>query len=297
MGRSDVYRALRGLINSGEFTVGERLPSCRALAERLGSNPNTISRALQLLQQEGLVRSIPRHGTYVADLAATADRLGYLDEEAASFVVRALSSGFSVDAIRGAVESAVTRSVGSRRPMFIECNARDLMEMGQVVERIAGLEMRRALVSEVGLPGRLDGVDALIVPLFHVGEVRAVAPEGMPVVEVAFVPDSAPVLEIASIARDKAVSVASRSQRGLEVLASVVRQYFLGEVQELLIGEGPADLGGHGIVIHNNGSELTDAEIATAARAIKLTTAIDGRSVASLRPRLDRLSVSPRWTD
>ncbi|MDA3023110.1 MAG: GntR family transcriptional regulator [Actinomycetota bacterium] len=289
MERDDVYRSLRGLITSGAFEAGARLPSCRALSERFGSNPNTVNRALQLLQDEGLVRTLPRRGTFVADLAVTHDGSGFLEREAATFVARALAAGFDPEAVRSSVESAVSGSIGGRRVLFVECNDRDLLEMGEVVERVVGVDVDRALIDDVGAPGRLDGVDALIVPLFHVGEVRAVAPDTLPLIEVAFVPDSEPVLELASLEPDEVVVIASRSQRGLDVLSSIVRQYFRGEVRELLVGPGPADLSGYGIVVHNNGSGLTDDEVASAPRAIKLTFTIDGRSVASLRPRLERL--------
>jgi DNA-binding transcriptional regulator YhcF (GntR family) len=294
MERDDIYRSLRGLIHAGTFEAGERLPSCRALSERFGSNPNTVSRALQLLQDEGMVRTVPRRGTFVADLAGTADVSGFLEREAQTLVARALGSGFNVEAVRKAVESAITGSIRARRILFVECNPLDLEEMGEVIERVVGLEVQRALIDDIATPGVLDGIDALVVPLFHVSELRAVAPEDLPIVDVAFVPDQEPVLAIASVDPQEEVVVASRRRRGLEVLTSIVRQYFHGEVRELLVGPGPADFGAHGIVVHNNGSGLTDDEIATSRLAIKLTTTIDGRSVSLLRPRLEQLRVLAR---
>ena len=289
MERDDVYRLLRGLVTSGAFEAGARLPSCRALATRFNSNPNTVSRALQLLQDEGLVHTLPRRGTFVTNLVVTDDGSGFLEREAATFVARALAAGFDPEVVRSSVESAVSGSIGGRRVLFVECNERDLVEMGEVVERVVGGGVDRALIDDIGAPGQLDAVDALVVPLFHLGEVRAVVPDDLPLIEVAFVPDSGPILALASLEPDAVVFIASRSQRGLNVLSSIVRQYFRGEISECLVGSGPADLSGYGIVVYNNGSGLAEDEIATSPRAIKLTFTIDGRSVASLRPRLELL--------
>jgi hypothetical protein len=147
------------------------------------------------------------------------------------------------------------------------------------------------LIDELTDPATLDAVDALIVPLFHVGDVHPVVPPGLPLVDVNFVPDATPALELASLAPDRTVTVVSRSPRGIEVLASIVRQYFRGEVSESLLGTGSADLSDIDIVLYNNGSALSDDELATARRVIKLTSIVDSRSAASLRPRLDGLPV------
>jgi GntR family transcriptional regulator len=59
-----------GLINqieSGEITVGERLPPERELSEKLGVNRMTLRRALQVLKMHGLVNCKHGVGTFVAD--------------------------------------------------------------------------------------------------------------------------------------------------------------------------------------------------------------------------------------
>src|SRR5579859_1052721 len=46
---------------------GDALPSVRKLATELRVNPNTVARAYQDLEREGLIRTVPGGGTYVAD--------------------------------------------------------------------------------------------------------------------------------------------------------------------------------------------------------------------------------------
>jgi len=47
--------------------TGEALPSTRKLAATLRINPNTVARAYQDLERDGVTRSVPGGGTFVAD--------------------------------------------------------------------------------------------------------------------------------------------------------------------------------------------------------------------------------------
>ncbi|MDI9502266.1 MAG: GntR family transcriptional regulator [Bacillota bacterium] len=53
-------------IAQGKLAPGEQLPTIRALAEESGINMMTVSKAYQLLKQEGYVRTDRRSGTIVA---------------------------------------------------------------------------------------------------------------------------------------------------------------------------------------------------------------------------------------
>lgn len=52
-------------ITLGVIKVGERLPSVRIAAGELGVNPNTVQRAYSLLEERGLIRSMPKKGAFV----------------------------------------------------------------------------------------------------------------------------------------------------------------------------------------------------------------------------------------
>lgn len=56
---------LRRRIDSGEVQPGERLPSHKALAGRYRTTATTVSKALGVLADEGLVRAHSTLGTYV----------------------------------------------------------------------------------------------------------------------------------------------------------------------------------------------------------------------------------------
>ena len=54
-------------VAAGALRTGEALPSTRKLAAELRINPNTVARAYQNLEREGVTRSVPGGGTFVAD--------------------------------------------------------------------------------------------------------------------------------------------------------------------------------------------------------------------------------------
>ena len=45
---------------------GDKLPSCRNLAQELGINPNTVSKAYTELERQGYITNIPKKGVYVS---------------------------------------------------------------------------------------------------------------------------------------------------------------------------------------------------------------------------------------
>ena len=50
----------------GLLKTGDRLPSVRELARTLVINPNTVAKAYQLLEAEGVVATRQGHGTFIA---------------------------------------------------------------------------------------------------------------------------------------------------------------------------------------------------------------------------------------
>lgn len=68
-GKKSIYEEITDTyeryIRLGVLREGERLPSVRALAVKLGINPNTVERAYTELEARGLIRTIPKKGVYV----------------------------------------------------------------------------------------------------------------------------------------------------------------------------------------------------------------------------------------
>lgn len=70
-----LYNGVAVLISTGRLAAGEKLPAVREVAKQLGINPNTVQKSYFLLEQAGLIYSIPAKGSYVADNADAAKAL------------------------------------------------------------------------------------------------------------------------------------------------------------------------------------------------------------------------------
>jgi GntR family transcriptional regulator len=57
---------LKHVVAAGALRQGDALPSVRKLASELRINPNTVARAYQNLERDGVIRTVPGGGTYVA---------------------------------------------------------------------------------------------------------------------------------------------------------------------------------------------------------------------------------------
>lgn len=71
---SQLVQRLSLAIASGQLKPGERVMTVRDLALEAGVNPNTVQRALQELEREGLVYSQRGSGRFVTEDAAVISR-------------------------------------------------------------------------------------------------------------------------------------------------------------------------------------------------------------------------------
>jgi GntR family transcriptional regulator len=105
-----LYRQIQDQIRygvaSGHLTVGEQLPTVRALAVELEVNPNTVIKAYTELEREGLLTTEQGSGTFIApwETAPVTDeaRQAKLLSLCSEFLAQVARYGFAPDeAVRG----------------------------------------------------------------------------------------------------------------------------------------------------------------------------------------------------
>ena len=80
----------------GGLSPGEALPSVRALAQELGVNPNTVQKSYRMLEQQGIIESVPGKGSFLAQGDQAREQLKKAGREALEEGIRtALSRGVS----------------------------------------------------------------------------------------------------------------------------------------------------------------------------------------------------------
>ncbi len=102
-------------IAAGALSPGERLPSVRDLAAEAGVNPNTMQRALQELERQGLVYSQRTSGRFVTeetDVIENAKR-SLADEQVRSFLDAMARLGYMRDDILRLLEARIREESGN----------------------------------------------------------------------------------------------------------------------------------------------------------------------------------------
>lgn len=108
---------MRRLVASGILASGEAVPSVRELARALRVNPATVSKAYQLLVDDGLLTVRRGEGTFVAELSEEGrrrERARLLDDGARRFVEAARSVAASRKEARRAIDGAWDEHDGGR---------------------------------------------------------------------------------------------------------------------------------------------------------------------------------------
>ena len=70
-----IVREVEKLITLGVLKSGSQIPSVRALAYDLGINPNTVKKAYDILEENGLIISKSTKGTFISDNISKAKEL------------------------------------------------------------------------------------------------------------------------------------------------------------------------------------------------------------------------------
>jgi len=109
---------LRSAIAGGAYRPGELLPSQRDVALRMRVNPNTVQRAFEVLERDGLVEARRGTGMVVTSGAVTAARrqaADVLSARLAAAINEALASGLTQREVRSAFRAALPGRSGVGR--------------------------------------------------------------------------------------------------------------------------------------------------------------------------------------
>jgi GntR family transcriptional regulator len=115
-----IVRQVKYAIAEQTLRPGQLLPSVRALSQQLAINPNTVARAYQLLQADGMLESLRGRGLAVcSDVTAKCQRLRQelLAERIAAVLRESLHGGLTPDQIREIVETQLQHLNGKIVPI------------------------------------------------------------------------------------------------------------------------------------------------------------------------------------
>jgi GntR family transcriptional regulator len=168
---------IKHLILTGNFEVGSRLPSIRAMAGFLRVNRNTIARVFTELEREGFVESRRGSGVYVVE--PPVDEAEFKRHEVLERVMDlAAAQGVSVEELGYALLARTGVEPQEKTPiLFVECTSAGLDQLSAELEEQLPVEVDKVLVED--LPARLSGEEdppwrMAVTTFFHVHEVQEV---------------------------------------------------------------------------------------------------------------------------
>ena len=110
-----IIEQIRGQIGDGSLPPNTPLPSVRQMALDLGINPNTVAKAYMLLEREGIILTVRRRGTFVAESAPTR-AMESLDARVETAVDRILDETAAMGVDRGRLLVALRRRLLGKAP-------------------------------------------------------------------------------------------------------------------------------------------------------------------------------------
>jgi DNA-binding transcriptional regulator YhcF (GntR family) len=284
-GVDEVYAALLERIGAGVIEVGTKLPSCRILAEELGSNPSTVNRAIRRLARHGLVRTEPRVGTFLVDAGGAPElSMDEVDRIIREAVLAARSSGLGAVRIRELFESALAIGAGGSGVVaFVECNQPDLDRMASLVENTTGVALKPRMIDELQ-SGWESEIDVVATPVFHLADLVAVSEDLDRVVEINFIPSSAVLRQLSTLGPSAVVAVAAPTPRGVERMRALVSQYYAGTILAPNLDDDHP-FAGVDVVVHPRAIEF-DVELLEGVEEIAIDWELDQASATTFVARV-----------
>ena len=256
---------IKFLILNGELEPGTKLPTIRQLAGFLGINRNTVQKAYQELESEGLVECrrgrgcVVAEGTGAAAQTVSPELLGVIDRA----IEEASELGVEPDDLASYFYARARQRPGlplRRRVVFVECEAPITTAIAHTIQERLGVEVTPILLRDLLDPTpeieeQLRGAHVVATTFFHIRELRRLlAKTGKEVVALAVKPHLDNLIQIAGIPQGTSVGLVCLShgcalelQRTLESAGVKGLDVSLGGVDDL------DDLGemlpGHPVII------------------------------------------------
>jgi DNA-binding transcriptional regulator YhcF (GntR family) len=208
-------------ILGGSITPGQRLPSVRALARRLGLHANTVSSAYRDLEKAGHVELRRGAGVYVrAGVPAALDDARGLDEMVRLALSAAFRKGHSGSEIRAAVERWL-RAAPPERVVMVDPRQETLDLVAHEIRASLGVPASGCTLEELaGEPGLASGALLLALPYHAAKVVRAAPAAPLETVHVEASPEEQKVVQ--SLPEGATILVVSASPILLQIAGAFV---------------------------------------------------------------------------
>lgn len=235
-----IKRSVTYLIACNYWKEGQKLPTERNMAAKLGVSRNTVSLAYRQLENEGLITSRQGRGTFVAEAdeslgTGKRERFAKIIEAA---LENALSLGLSPDDFLAMAQNCVEQRHQALREIriaFLECNREQLDYFAREIELGTGVRVMPVLIADLESNQEVSSVvstaDLIVTTFFHLDEVCNKFPDRQEeILGIALDPVIESVVKIARLPHGARVLLVCISEAFAE---RVLKSIALAGIQEL----------------------------------------------------------------
>lgn len=298
--KDQIKRQIRIMVDSGELSVGQALPSARDMAKTLNINRNTVLAAYRELVTEGILETVIGSGTFIKErkVQSKTDALKKIVDDAFE---KALHAGFSPDQITDyLLHQAAVCFPGTEgaRVLVVECNRDALDDISTTLRRDLSVQTTNVLIQDLESEPRsaeelLSDIDLIVCGFNHVEELRNVVPSPpVEVVAVLLKPEIRIMNELTQLPPATSVGFTCATQRSTETFyseailsggSSLIKIWAgLDQGPELqrLLEKCSVIFASH--YVYDRIIRMTDAE----KRVIKVELTVDRSNIELIRERL-----------
>ena len=172
---------------------------------------------------------------------------------------------------------------------FAECNKFDLNRMTKIIENSTGVSVIPIFIDDI-TEDKIINWDLIATPIFHISEVIEKTGSTKNILGLNFLPDSEVLNKIAQLEKTKTVTVIAPTDRGVERMLSLVKQYYPGDVVSLKdFKSAESSFSENDIVITNRAASLEDQDFKMMNKVIIVDWELDYESAENFRLRIKKI--------
>lgn len=232
-----IYEQIEFMIQTGQLTDGDRLPSSRMLAKNLGINRNTVARAYRDLREHGYVESQQRRGMVVVG-AGVAQRQAEARAKARTVLAEAtrecVALGLEAEEISTlAYHFGLHAEEMEVRVAFVECNLDRATYFAEELGTRLDLNVEPLVLGAFDVDEAFS-VDLVLTTFFHLAEVRRLARQTpAEVVAIVVAPHIRTLVQLARVPKSNRVGVLYSTPDQAEAIRSSLVQTGLTNIEVL----------------------------------------------------------------
>lgn len=241
-----IFSEIRDKIAGGQLEAGSRLPSMRRFAQDRAVSLGTVRHVYGLLEQEGLIELKRGQGSFIAFPQSAQDLEGRKDKALAAIdamLDRMAELGFSSREAQIFIDLRLRQKEDATRPIRLAVVADTPEEravIGSCLDRLgASSAYRLSFQDVISRPERLAAdFDLIAAPLLLAAELKALAPDHLPVMPLALTVSPDTLADCRRIPEQSRVGILTVSPAFGQVIRETCRGLLpQGPVQEASLGD------------------------------------------------------------